>query len=88
MKASSFSTSGETRPPGVADHHCVTELQLEEGRRVGAGIEASDHVDAVCGMDADPLAGLAGGEVLVACNQRVDVGPGRFSLTKFLLLLR
>ena len=38
---------------GVADDHGVAELELEKRRRVGARVQAGDHIDRVLGDDAD-----------------------------------
>jgi hypothetical protein len=61
----------------VADHHRIPEPEFEERRRVGAWVQAGDHVHRVFRNDAGALAGGRGREVLVALQERIDVSHGQ-----------
>src|SRR5579862_8009704 len=62
---------------GVADHHCVAELKLQECRRVGSGVQARDHVDLVSRHDACRPVGTSGSKMPVPLEQRFEIGHAR-----------
>src|SRR5207244_13320647 len=69
-----FEYVGRDAAASVADHHRVPELQFEEGRRVGSGVQARDHADRVLGDNTGPLMSAGGSEVLVSPQKWVDAG--------------
>jgi hypothetical protein len=52
----------------------VAELQFEESRRVGPGVQARDHVNPVSCHDACRTVGTGGSEMPVPLQQRFEIG--------------
>ena len=73
-------TSSVTRPPNVAHHNGVAQLEAKKMRRVHSSVEAGQYQRRQAGQEGQVPLVEAAGEVVVAVDKGLHISHGRSSL--------